>query len=79
MIITMTITPILSRGKGKSVKKRLFSFSLRKKVIDRMDVLCYIMYYLSDERSIFVRIFARCQSCPSIHYREAMPVSFYGG
>ncbi len=56
----MNITPIRSRGKGKSVKKRLFSFSLRKKVIDRMDVLCYIMYYLSDERSIFVRIFARC-------------------
>ena len=23
------------------------------------------MYYLSDERSIFVRIFACCQSCPS--------------
>ena len=74
----MNITPICSRGKGKCVKKRLFSFSLRKKVIDRMDVLCYIMYYLSDERSIFVRIFARCESSP-IQYREAMPVSFYGG
>lgn len=74
----MNITPIRSRGKGKSVKKRLFSFSLRKKVIDRMDVLCYIMYYLSDERSIFVRIFAALSELP-IQYREAMPVSFYGG
>ena len=75
MIITMTITPIRSRGKGKSV---LFSFSLRKKVIDRMDVLCYIMYYLSDERSIFVRIFACCQSCPSNTGRQC-PSPFTAG
>ena len=74
MIITMNITPILSRGKGKSVKKRLFSFSLRKKVIDRMDVLCYIMYYLSDERSIFVRIFA--PENPPVHIQggNALPL-----
>ena len=74
----MNITPIRSRGKGKSVKKRLFSFSLRKKVIDRMDVLCYIMYYLSAERFIFCAHFCALSELP-IQYREAMPVSFYGG
>ena len=51
---------------------------LRKKVIDRVDVLCYIMYYLSDERSIFCALFCVLPELP-IQYREAMPVSFYGG
>ena len=34
------------------------------------------MYYLSDERSIFVRILVLSEL--PIHYREAMPVSLAG-
>ena len=43
-----------------------------KKIVDLACLLCYIMYYLSDERSIFVRFFGR-KNAPVVQYREAMP------
>ena len=57
---------VLSRGAYCSKKSRKFN----KKQLDLLPALWYSMNYLSDERSVFARIFRRK---PSLQYREAMP------
>ena len=57
---------VLSRGARGSKKSRKFN----KKQLDLLRTLWYSMNYLSDERSVFARIFCRK---PSSQYREAMP------
>lgn len=57
---------VLSREARGSKKSRKFN----KKQLDLLHTLWYSMNYLSDERSVFARIFCRK---PSSQYREAMP------
>lgn len=53
-----TITPNAPYRKGKAGEREICG-QKDKKTVDLIGPVCYIMYYLSEERSIFVRFFAR--------------------
>lgn len=41
-------------------------------MLDPREMLCYTLFYLSDERFLFVRFFLRTGGFPDVPNREAM-------